>query len=61
MNNGKDVLDRLATGEFNVLIGIAERVWHTKECPRSWTQLRRIWRLQKDISSAANDAEIAEA
>jgi hypothetical protein len=48
MNNAQDILDKLATREFNALIGVTESVWlDAKECPYVLDTTKQSWRLQR--------------
>src|SRR5260370_41826673 len=55
MNNAQKVLDKLAAGEFNALIGIAESVWlDAKECPYVLDTMKQKLEIAKDVSALAN-------
>jgi hypothetical protein len=55
MNNPRDVLDKLAAGEIDTLIGIAEGVWlDAKESPYILDTTKQKLELAKDVSALAN-------
>ena len=55
MNTAQEVLDKLATREFDGLIGITEGVWlDAKECPYVLDTMKQKLELAKDVSALAN-------